>query len=267
MAVNRKHFNEFVEKDNIPEWICPICSFGHIRLATEKSIKETELKKSKKRRDDDEYWSPEEYEGKFTAILTCSNKICAESIYVLGDSFVGQDVDGNGDMGYFNYLRPKLFNPTINLFEILKEYPDDVKNTLQDSFRLFWVDIESCANKIRVIVELIMNERRIVKTQKVKKGKRKLWLNERITKFGEKYTELSANMHAVKWIGNEGSHANASLKSSDLLDGFDLLENCLYRLYSKENERLKKLSDRINKKKGPLSKKKKKFRITTKGIT
>lgn len=269
MAVNRRYFNDFFSKDNIPEWLCPICSHGHLRLPSDKSIRVDETEASKKNSAED-YWDLDKFEGKFIAILKCSNKECSEFTYSTGNVIDSFEPNDEGQTELIRFVEPRFFYPTIKLFELIKDYPDEIKNKLLDAFKLFWVDKESCANKIRVVIELIMNDRSIKKTDTNKKGKRRnLTLHERIVIFGSKFNKLSSKMLAVKWIGNVGSHNNAGLKSSDLIDGFDLLESCLVELYSQEQKRLENLSNRITKSKGPLSKKKRKKKInfSTKGIT
>lgn len=63
---------------------------------------------------------------------------------------------------------------------------------------------------------------------------------------------------AIKWIGNSGSHDTNEITHSDLLDGFDLLENTVESLYDKDKYRIAKLAEAINKRRKPISKSDKK---------
>ena len=63
--------------------------------------------------------------------------------------------------------------------------------------------------------------------------------------------EAAKSLEAVKWLGNVGSHANLdSLTIDDLLDGFDLFEHAIERVYVRRAEDLSKMAARINKQKG-----------------
>jgi uncharacterized small protein (DUF1192 family) len=57
---------------------------------------------------------------------------------------------------------------------------------------------------------------------------------------------------AVKWLGNAGSHA-APLTADDVLDGFEILEHALDKLYSERDERVGALTRAINRRKAPRS--------------
>ncbi|HLP52827.1 MAG TPA: DUF4145 domain-containing protein [Chitinophagales bacterium] len=263
MALDKKAFSDFYNKDDLPEWLCPVCSKGRLRLATPTSIRIEETQSSIKGRSDDA-WDPFWYDGKFVLRLSCSNKLCKESTYCIGDVIHDIEHDENGHQYFEEFLQPKFFNPALKLFEINKLVPKEITEVLLDAFRLFWSDKESCANKIRLVLELVLDDKNVKIFPSSKSRKHRLSLHNRILEFGKKQPDLSARMLAIKWIGNEGSHSGASLVSSDLIDGMDLLENCLYKLYSGEEERLIRLTKQINKRKGALAKSKKRY--TTKGI-
>ncbi len=54
---------------------------------------------------------------------------------------------------------------------------------------------------------------------------------------------------AIKWIGDEGSHAR-NLTYKDLLQGFELFEHALDILYVRRDIKLKKAVKSINRRKG-----------------
>jgi hypothetical protein len=56
---------------------------------------------------------------------------------------------------------------------------------------------------------------------------------------------------AVKWIGNAGSHTEA-IYTEDLLDGFDILNSSLDKLYSDYDKQITQISSQINKRERPL---------------
>ena len=68
----------------------------------------------------------------------------------------------------FNYiavevLQPKIFLPSLNIFQIHADVPKEISKAIKESYKLFWLDSSSCGNKIRTVVELIMDEQKIAK--------------------------------------------------------------------------------------------------------
>lgn len=85
-------------------------------------------------------------------------------------------------------------------------------------------------------------------------GSRKpLLLHARIQLLAQKQPELANFIMAVKWIGNAGSHAS-SIARDDALDGFKILDHVLTKVFVSDDEDIKRLQKKINKKKGPISK-------------
>ena len=100
-----------------------------------------------------------------------------------------------------------------------------------------------------------MNYYKVKKTTIDKKGKRRgLSLHARIEEFRRKFPNEADMLMAIKWIGNSGSHASEKLTKDDTLDGFEILEHVIHKLFETETKRIKKLTKIINKKKGPTKK-------------
>ena len=57
----------------------------------------------------------------------------------------------------------KYVDPPINIFEIPENTPQNIKEVLITSFSLFWIDLDSCANKLRVSIELLLTNLNIKK--------------------------------------------------------------------------------------------------------
>ena len=130
-----------------------------------------------------------------------------------------------------------------------------------------WLDIGSSANRLRTAIEAFLNERKVPKTT-TKNGKRvPLNLHCRIIRFRIKNADAADSLEAVKWLGNVGSHANLdSLTIDDLLDGFELFEHAIERVYVRRAERLSKTAAKINKLKGKRPKTVKKRRSGRRNI-
>lgn len=255
MAITRTIWKNWFTKGNIPSWACPSCSYG-VLIANEGDIKMFESLSSQNARLDDG-WDPEWVWGQFTGTLKCDNEKCGETVVVSGNMHVQGDHEYDEQFEGYNFvyvesLQPKIFMPSLNIFQIHKDVPEEICEAIKESFKLFWIDSSSCGNKIRTVVELIMDEQKIVKTY-VDRGKRKGYsLHKRIELFKAVKPEEADLLMAIKWIGNSGSHVNDELNKDDTLDAYEILEHVTTKLYEKDSHRIKALSKTINKRKKPI---------------
>lgn len=262
MAINRPSFKNSFRTTNIPDWKCPTCKTGHLH-GEPKNFKTYESFHSSSHHDDDA-WDPSWISGIFLGILKCNNLSCAEPIVLSGIMSVDEDYEydqqnDSWDSVAYEYLTPTNFTPHLNFFEIDQDVPKEIRAAILDSFNLFWIDVSSCANKIRITVELIMDEMKIAKTYLDSKKKRKIYsLHKRIELFKIKNSNEAEQLMAIKWIGNSGSHKNDGLTKDDILDGYEILEHVTKKIFEKESERIKKLTKQINKRKKPLGNSRKK---------
>lgn len=144
---------------------------------------------------------------------------------------------------------PIFFDPPLRLFTVEESCPESIKVQLECSFALYWNDRSSCANKIRTVIELLMDHQKIPKPTGAS-------LHSRIIKFKEQNPLFGTFLESAKWIGNVGSHSAKDLSKIDLLDGFEFLEHVINHLYLDNDnkiERLIKNSKIINENKGPKS--------------
>lgn len=256
MAIKRNIWKDPFIKDNVPSWPCPTCRKGTL-IGDTKHIKVIESIESKK--DRDEYdWEFEWIHGTFGGTLICDNAKCQEKVLVIGKMGVdsGYEFDekeGKDRPGYFEYLTPLFFAPTINVFNVHDEVPRDIRNAIVESFNVYWVDVSACANKIRTILEMLMDFFKVKKSH-IEKGKRKNYtLHNRIEFFKAQKNYEADYLMAIKWIGNSGSHGNDGLKTDDILDAYEILDHVLVRLFEKDSHRLGKITRTINKRRKPNS--------------
>lgn len=152
------------------------------------------------------------------------------------------------------HIVPKYFNPALEIIPVPNYLNKSIAFCLVESFKLFWIDNSACANKIRIMVEAIMNERKIPKTV-LKSGKRsRINLHKRIEKFQIKNQEVGERLIAIKWIGNDGSHEMDVLKREDILNAYEILLECFEKLYNPRPAALLKIVKKINKNKGVKNK-------------
>jgi hypothetical protein len=261
MEITRTIFKNSFRDDSFPQWNCPTCHKGNLIIES-KQVKTIENVTSKSYHTDAS-WEPFWIDGVFVGVLKCNNTNCEENVVITGkynveDQYYYDDEVGGNVTTYENILTPTYFNPPIYIFPIHKEVPTNIHNEIVNSFTLYWVDTSSCANKVRVVVELILDEMKTPKTFINKKNKRESYsLHKRIELFKAINPNEADLLMAIKWIGNTGSHNGGVLTKDDLLDSYDILEHVTTKLFEKESERIKKLSKEINKRKKPIGKSKK----------
>jgi len=237
-------------EQNTPDWPCPSCNKGLLVLDSDDfSFEETVLSKKWKVSDD---WFPGDVQYRFHGTLKCQR--CKDSITFLGNGKVDyiqyyDEYDHSLQEEYNRVFNPLYFNPPLKIFRINEKCPENIKGMIEDSFKLYWSDLSSCANKIRVSLELLMNQQKVKKTI-IHTGKRiNLSLHQRIEEYKIHQPEIANFLLAIKWIGNTGSHIG-NLEKADILEAYELLSHSLNKLYDTTEAKLKTISKEIIKRKG-----------------
>jgi len=224
---------------------CPSCESGLLLPPPDKEVLKSETNYSK---EINSYGSYYDSEYIFSAHLKCSN--CKETVAVSGQ-LSKENYPSDLSIGIQKSINPVSFYPPPKIINIPKSCPDSVKALLNNSFSLYWLDISSCANKIRISIEVLLNELKVNKTKQVGSKRKKMNLHERILLFKITNDKVADYLLAIKWIGNAGSHYSGITKEN-LLDAYELLEYSLELLYNDKKAKLNKLSKGINKKKKPI---------------
>jgi len=242
---------KFYEK-SFPPWPCPLCSTGI--LEKEKFHKEETIPSLKEH--NLEGWDPNLVVYGFSAFLRCNYIKCNNFVMVVGEGSVNEmSISNHGDTDYFDLFTPKYFYPPLHLFTIPANCPPKVTNEIVNAFGLYWCDLASAANKIRVSIEHLMDFLRIKKWDKINTSSSKekpIPLHKRIELYSKTEPEIAKHLLAIKWIGNAGTHTG-KLNTKDVLTGFELLEYCVEELFNNKARRLTQLSEKINKRRGPKS--------------
>jgi Domain of unknown function (DUF4145) len=238
------------DSDRNPHWPCPNCG-GIIRLLKEK----ISIEQSKDLPDSVRYISKDEtsnigyIEHRFSGMFICDN--CNLKIASVGYAHAFDMGRHPVNAGYFKKagmtIFPTFFDPPLKLFSVSEVCPQNIKWQLENAFALYWNDRSSCANKIRIAIELLMDHQNVPNP----KG---MTLHDRILKFKEQNSLFGSFLESAKWIGNAGSHNLKELSKIDLLNGFEFMEHVINQLYPEKDlklERLIKNSKLINENKGP----------------
>jgi len=250
MPVDRGLWSERYFVEDFPNWPCEHCG-SRVRIDRKHLLAE-EAAESREAHGHDA-WEPEWMFGQFVALLKCDG--CGNAVGSAGTWDVVEDspTDYMTRPELLKRYAPQFFTHPPRIIAIPDETPEAIEKEIRRAFSLFWTDVASCGNAIRTAVEVVLDERRVRKTETTKGKRRRLTLHRRIEAFAQRDGQAAAWLLAVKWIGNAGSHVS-TLGREDLYDGFDLLEHVLEHLYSPKSKRVTRLTQRINKRKGPLSK-------------
>lgn len=246
-----RHFNH----DNPKNYPCPTCKIGVLNL---NGI----LTKITPRGKDMEYYNYDQgIEHVFSGILQCKNADCKELISISGqclkDIVYGKELpDGQLVEDRFSQYYPKYFFPNLKIFDLPEEIPSNVLEQINLSFSNYFDDLSSCANRIRNSIELILDDLNAPKWKRTKAGKIHKFkvLHQRIEHYGLKNKNISNHLLALKIIGNEGSHTG-EVKSDDILDAYEILEQLIEFAYIKKAKRIAKLANEIVERNKPRTKK------------
>lgn len=253
--MERKLFTSRFNYDLQSDWQCPTCSKGLLRIKKGTFLSE-DLSNSRKAQSHNE-WDPSWDELTYICLLECTNEKCREIVSSSGEGFADIDVEydefDHPNQIWKAFFLPKYFNPHLKFFDIPKNTPSEVNQKLNESFKLFFISPDSASNHVRAAVEALLNNLKI-KRFNVSKGKRYVInLHQRINLLPSKYDELKEHLIAVKWLGNAGSHTGKVLTADDVLDSYEIIEHILSEIYANKASKLKTLTKKVNKAKGPKS--------------
>jgi hypothetical protein len=246
----KRHFSE----NSKIEWPCPNCFNSSLTLVKGKIFSEESAASAKFRQENDD-WEIEWIEYVFSGQISC--KSFKETMFFTGignpehfhnyDNYTNEHTEE-----YINIFTPTYFQPFIKLFKIPLNCPKELREEIENSFKLFWCDLQSCANKIRISLEIFLNEQKVKKFE-IRSGKRQpISLHKRIEIYN--HSEIKDLLIAIKWIGNTGSHVG-NLETIDILEAYRLLEFSLNKIYNDDSKEIKKISKEIIKRKGPVKRK------------
>lgn len=234
-----------------PKFLCPKCATGRLTLDEKIFVKQPVYSLIESKHPD---WEPDWDVERFSLRLICDIVECGEVAHVMGDTTVAEyyDEEFNG-WGLVSLLRAQAFFPAPPIIEIPNEVPDSVRTEIIKSFELFWVDLSSCANRLRVSVELLLDHFKIPRSSIDKNGRStRLDLNARISLFEKSDSEHAPTLTALRMIGNLGSHGD-KVNRRPLLDAFEIYEYALAELCGQRKVRIEQLRQKLISSKGEYS--------------
>lgn len=238
--MNRSLWTRCISKTYCPGWQCPICQEGTISLMP-KSLTYEETFNSSNSHDHDQF-DPDWIQYLFTALGQCSQASCQQKFAIAGEGGVSPEYGPNGrDWQYEDYFMPKYCFPMPHIIDLPQNCPDEIKEEMIKAFSLFWINRSACAGRIRVLLEMLMNQAGVSKEKK---------LNDRIIEFTSNNPETGMQLMALKWLGNTGSHED-DVSKADILDAFEILEHALIEIIDNRKEKIAELAAKLQEKHQP----------------
>ena len=244
--MEKKYLAQSFTKGSVPPWRCPSCETGRLKLQGEFLVHSDAATHHSS---GEEWFEPENSHYVFTGILCCEN--CQEKVVVSGDGTTEEDYGEDG-REYYTLLTPKFFQPSLRIIEpnVSKDVPADVVVYLEKAFQIFWCDADSCVNRLRTVVEVLLDGLGIERASP--KGDR-LFLAARIDLLVEpKHVAVKDALTSLRHMGNEGSHGSVGIERHELLLAFSVVKYCLEKLFpnvTDESEVLTFVTE-INQRKG-----------------
>ena len=192
------------------------------------------------------------YQGVGTFLLKCTSPKCSERVLCSGLIRMKQDGEdwNTGREHYSVTIEPHYFLPAIRIISVPENLPPSIVESLDMSFKLFWINPSASGNALRTLVEKLMDHERVRKSYRDKKQKRRLYvLHDRIGLYKLINKDIADKLIAIKWIGNQGSHITG-LTREGLLNAYRILEHVLEELFDRKSKSLSRLVSNINRKRG-----------------
>ncbi|MDI7862372.1 DUF4145 domain-containing protein [Rhizobiaceae bacterium n13] len=241
-AICRKSTGSFVRFD------CPRCGKGKLKTKADTFVRHEPTHVTNKLEADE--LKGELSWGRFSGYLVCNAPGCGEMVVVAGDfeeHYHYQHDEETGDPIEFTdtSYKPRIMHPAPPMIEVPKKLGKEAKEHMTRAFELFWSDAGACANRMRIVVELLLDQLEI--PRKRPKGKAKnahLNLSDRITILKDARPGHDKALTALRIVGNIGSHEGV-VEFEELLDCFELLEDALIELLERRRENLDAKAQRI----------------------
>lgn len=234
-----KHFSDSPDF----EYLCPQCGTGFL-APDQSTFKSTEPEYSRNAHSHEAFdfdWVT----YRFFVICRCTKKDCGELAFVSGTGSVDQRYGDDGGAEYYNHFSIRSFFPAPRLCHIPTDTPKTVRECLEKSFSLYWVDTAAAANALRASLEALLDEIRIPRFKKNRKGETiHIALHHRLESWSVSDQDHAELCVALKEVGNLGSHGD-SVKSKHYLGSLEIYSHVLKELFENNAAKMKELARSI----------------------
>ncbi|ARP65495.1 hypothetical protein A9K65_020565 [Mesorhizobium sp. WSM1497] len=149
-----------------------------------------------------------------------------------------------GEMVSYNstYYSPTQMYPAPPVFPLSPKLSKECAAHLRKAFELLWVDPASCANRIRIFLERLLDQFEVPYMGVNNKGRDyDMTLAQRIEYLEDKKPGHKDAFNAMRNVGNFGSHQGKA-KFETLINCFEILQEMLKDLVDGRKSRLEKMT-------------------------
>jgi len=227
--------NALENEQEFPKFRCPYCEQSFCSIDNSLKINYNTEKSNQFAY---EVGEPTDLEGHFSYKLICRNDNCKEALIVSGRTNVIEDGydsafdDSTGEAHDYPVYKIKhkidFISFPINLISLPKNIDTNIKENLLSAFQLFWIDLNSCGNRLRTVIELFLDKLNIPA------GK----LHNRIKNLEQEsheYHSFYKILTASRLLGNECTHTYHSVERIDIIKLYTILEHLLSKYYKIDN--------------------------------
>lgn len=234
---------DWIDQAEWPHVTCPVCGEGRATAEAFSRVSSGAVESLKEH----EGWDPDWDSGAFHGLLRCGLPKCREPVLVVGEFRIESEVQSVDAWrgGYASLLRLRFAQPSLVLLDCPAGTPEAVVRAVAAAAALVWADPGAAANRLRLAIEELLTAQDVPRLEVGGTGRRTLSAHRRIESFRARNADAADALMAVKWIGNEGSHADA-LTAADVLDGAAMLGTALRLLYDRSDEEMRRRIAAIN---------------------
>jgi hypothetical protein len=249
MTIDRSLWAEIFDVSHFPTFPCPRCNRGRLSfdMATLRQDEPPYSKAATKM----DGWEPDWSIERFSAHLRCAEPTCGEIVVISGNVDWTESLNQEHGWCYTSVLHPRMMLPSPPIITLPNETPSKIEERIVMAFGLFWLDIGASANCLRMSVEFLLDHLTIPRTIiSQKNGKTlDLDLNGRIQHFEANNSAHGSTFHALRMVGNVGSHGT-SITREALLDAFEIYEDALAEIIGGRSAYVEKIKKKILDSKG-----------------
>ncbi|HBC3492199.1 TPA: DUF4145 domain-containing protein [Vibrio alginolyticus] len=178
-------------------------------------------------------WDVEEAELQFIGRLICE---CGEVIAISGNSKYQEEIemDGNGEQSKFveEKYEIKYLSQAIQTFYAPEDTPLQCVRVLEQAFQLFHLNQSASGNRLRVLLEFVVDDLLGSEGQNIKS------LNGKIGKLSSLMPDIKELADLNRILGNQASHKDG-LSYDELTSAFYFVDHLLQRAYGEQYKMLR----------------------------
>lgn len=246
MRIDRDIWRPQWDEGNYPSLPCPAC--GAPLNFDEDSL---EVRTSNHNQKLVEFADIDAGLSRFSGWFVCGHSKCTEVVSVSGNCTYDYGYGHDGKTITECIFHPKSLHPGPPVIWAGDDVPQSIRNALRASFSLFWLNHEACAGRLRIVLELILENWGF--PGETESGTF-ISLHKRIEDWHSLYgaPSVKQSLMAIKWLGNVASH-ETQLSRDRLLDAYEILSRLLRQLYPPDERQLDDLANEIVNSKGQQS--------------